>query len=408
MIDYPDELNIIFDKLHKNNIRAIIVGGYVRDTLMGIDSKDIDVELYGVTSISQLEDILREFGDVNSVGKSFGVCMLKLKSLSIDFTLPRVDSKVASGHRGFDVTIKSGMDFKTAALRRDFTMNALGYDVQKKELLDPYSGLKDLKEKILKEVDATTFKEDPLRILRAVQFCARFDLEMSSALFSLCQDMLEQDLLSELSQERIFAEYTKLLQSSKPSIGFKLLKKLNILEVKDFNATMLSLDYFTNMKTEDSKTNIVVMLTLLTHRLSNKETLKFISQFSAEKKTFTRVLSLKKNYALLSHAIENNIKDLTLYKLAQKIKISELLLVYSAINLSKEATNKLKQRAKKLNILTAPLQPLIQGRDIIKLGIKASSEFSKILDEGYEAQMRALFSSKEEAILWLKNYLQIS
>jgi len=408
MIDYPDELNIIFDKLHKNNIRAIIVGGYVRDTLMGIDSKDIDVELYGVTSISQLEDILREFGDVNSVGKSFGVCMLKLKSLSIDFTLPRVDSKVASGHRGFDVTIKSGMDFKTAALRRDFTMNALGYDVQKKELLDPYSGLKDLKEKILKEVDATTFKEDPLRILRAVQFCARFDLEMSSALFSLCQNMLEQDLLSELSQERIFAEYTKLLQSSKPSIGFKLLKELNILEVKDFNATMLSLDYFTNMKTEDSKTNIVVMLTLLTHRLSNKETLKFISQFSAEKKTFTRVLSLKKNYALLSHAIENNIKDLTLYKLAQKIKISELLLVYSAINLSKEATNKLEQRAKKLNILTAPLQPLIQGRDIIKLGIKASSKFSKILDEGYEAQMRALFSSKEEAILWLKNYLKIS
>ena len=408
MIDYPDELNIIFDKLHKNNIRAIIVGGYVRDTLMGIDSKDIDVELYGVTSISQLEDILREFGDVNSVGKSFGVCMLKLKSLSIDFTLPRVDSKVASGHRGFDVTIKSGMDFKTAALRRDFTMNALGYDIQKKELLDPYSGLKDLKEKILKEVDTTTFKEDPLRILRAVQFCARFDLEMSSALFSLCQDMLKQDLLSELSQERVFAEYTKLLQSSKPSIGFKLLKELNILEVKDFNATMLSLDYFTNMKTEDSKTNIVVMLTLLTHRLSNKETLKFISQFSAEKKTFTRVLSLKKNHALLSHAIENNIKDLTLYKLAQKIKISELLLVYSAINLSKEATNKLKQRAKKLNILTAPLQPLIQGRDIIKLGIKASSEFSKILDEGYEAQMRALFSSKEEAILWLKNYLQIS
>ncbi len=183
MINYPNELNIIFDKLNKNHIRAIIVGGYVRDSLMHITSKDIDIELYGVSSIAQLEDILDEFGDVNSVGKSFGVCILSLEHITVDFTLPRADSKISSGHRGFEVVIDSSMDFKAAAQRRDFSMNAMGYDVLKKELIDPYNGKKDLKEKILKEVDENTFVDDPLRVLRAIQFCARFDLKMSDNLF---------------------------------------------------------------------------------------------------------------------------------------------------------------------------------------------------------------------------------
>jgi tRNA nucleotidyltransferase (CCA-adding enzyme) len=409
MINYPDELNIIFDRLHQNRIRAVIVGGYIRDALMGVSSKDIDVELYGLSSILELENILQEFGDVNSVGKSFGVSILKLKTLSVDFTLPRVDSKISSGHKGFEISIDSSMDFKTAAKRRDFTMNAMGLDIQTKEFLDPYNGLKDLKKKILKEVDARTFKEDPLRILRAVQFCARFNLQMSSSLFFLCQDMLQQNLLSELSQERIFAEYSKLLQSSKPSIGFKLLKELSILEVQNFNDVMLSVDYFATIKTKNTKTDTVIMLTILTERLSEQESVKFISKFTAEKKTFTKVHLLKEVYASLSRSIKNNsLEDIALYKGAQKVKISELLLLYSAMNLSKKVSNRVEQRAKKLNILETPLKPLIQGRDIIKLGVKASNKFSKILNDSYEAQMKALFSSKEEAIFWLKNYLKIS
>jgi tRNA nucleotidyltransferase (CCA-adding enzyme) len=409
MINYPDELNIIFDRLHQNRIRAVIVGGYIRDALMGVSSKDIDVELYGLSSILELENILQEFGDVNSVGKSFGVSILKLKTLSVDFTLPRVDSKISSGHKGFEISIDSSMDFKTAAKRRDFTMNAMGLDIQTKEFLDPYNGLKDLKKKILKEVDARTFKEDPLRILRAVQFCARFNLQMSSSLFFLCQDMLQQNLLSELSQERIFAEYSKLLQSSKPSIGFKLLKELSILEVQNFNDVMLSVDYFATIKTKNTKTDTAIMLTILTERLSEQESVKFISKFTAEKKTFTKVHLLKEVYASLSRSIKNNsLEDIALYKGAQKVKISELLLLYSAMNLSKKVSNRVEQRAKKLNILETPLKPLIQGRDIIKLGVKASNKFSKILNDSYEAQMKALFSSKEEAIFWLKNYLKIS
>jgi len=92
MIDYPNKLNIIFDKLLNNSIKPIIIGGYIRDSLLKKESKDIDIELYGINSFSKLEDILKEFGDVNSVGKSFGVCKLKVDDLDLDFSFPRIDS----------------------------------------------------------------------------------------------------------------------------------------------------------------------------------------------------------------------------------------------------------------------------------------------------------------------------
>ncbi|MDQ1337773.1 MAG: hypothetical protein QG617_740, partial [Campylobacterota bacterium] len=172
MIDYPDKLNIIFEKLKSHRIRPVIVGGFIRDSLFKIESKDIDIELYGALTFKKLQKILQEFGTVNIVGKSFGVCKLKFEDYDLDFSFPRRDSKIRSGHRGFDVTIDSTLDFKTAASRRDFTINAIGYDVVEKKVLDPYNGINDLKEKILRAVDEKSFAEDPLRVLRAAQFCA--------------------------------------------------------------------------------------------------------------------------------------------------------------------------------------------------------------------------------------------
>ncbi len=219
--------------------------------------------------------------------------------------------------------------------------------------------------------------------------------------------MVNKNLLSELSQERIFVEYKKLLCSAKPSIGFKLLKELKILELKDFQETITELDYFADIKTNNSKTNVVIMLAILTYRLSQKETLRFISLFSAEKKSIDRILLIKENYKELCKINQDSFKDLTLYKLAQKVKISELLLFCSAVELSKNSNLKIEKRVKDLNIFNSPLKPLIQGRDIIELGMKASSEFSKILNSCYEAQMEGQFSSKKEAILWLKSYLAL-
>ncbi len=228
MIDYPNKLDIIFDKLNKYGAKPIIVGGFVRDNLLSIKSKDIDIEVFNLSSYKQLKRILKEFGHINLVGKSFGICKLNLDDLDLDFSLPRKDNKISSGHRGFSVEINSSLSFKQAASRRDFTINTLGYDPMKKKLLDPFNGKEDLENKILKAVDLKKFAEDPLRILRGIVFCARFEFEMDNRLKKLCSSMIQNKILDELPTQRIFEEIKKMLiKAKKPSIGFRLLKELS-------------------------------------------------------------------------------------------------------------------------------------------------------------------------------------
>jgi tRNA nucleotidyltransferase (CCA-adding enzyme) len=215
MIDYPSKLDTIFDKLKSHGIRPIIVGGYIRDYLVDIESKDIDIELYGISSFTKLQNILKEFGSVNVVGKSFGVCKLYFEEYDLDFSFPRSDNKVKSGHRGFEITIDTTLDFKTATSRRDFTMNSVGYDVVERKILDPFGGLDDFKNKTLKALNLESFGEDPLRFLRAVQFATRFELKIENDLFSICKDMVTNGLLEELPKERIFEEIKKLLLYAK-------------------------------------------------------------------------------------------------------------------------------------------------------------------------------------------------
>ena len=179
MISYPKKLQAIFNKLILHSIKPIIVGGFIRDALLNTQSKDIDIELYNLNSFEELEKILTPFGTINSVGKSFGVYKLSFEDLEIDFSLPRTEQKISLGHKGFSVTTSSNIDFKTASKRRDFTINSMGYDVLEKKLLDPFFGMRDLKNKILECVDNKTFVEDPLRVLRAVQFSARFNFTLS-------------------------------------------------------------------------------------------------------------------------------------------------------------------------------------------------------------------------------------
>nr|MDA3908167.1 CCA tRNA nucleotidyltransferase [Sulfurimonas sp.] len=110
MIEYPNFLNKIFDKLEKNGARTIIIGGFIRDYLLKSESDDIDIEVYNISSFEKLENILKEFGTVNRVGKSFGVCKVNIENFVLDFTLPRIDSKIASGHSGFDIKIEKNLD----------------------------------------------------------------------------------------------------------------------------------------------------------------------------------------------------------------------------------------------------------------------------------------------------------
>jgi len=401
-LDYPNKLNIIFDKLDKYDIKIILIGGYVRDFLLNIRSKDIDIELFNIKSFTLLEEILKEFGDVNSVGKSFGVCKLKYCGVEVDFSLPRTDSKHTKGHKGFEVSVDSTLDFKTAASRRDFTINAMGYDVKKEAFLDPFNGFNDLKNSLIKAVDLNKFGEDPLRVLRAVQFASRFNFTLDKALFTECKKMIKEEVLKELPKERIFTELQKLLlKSSQPSLGLKLAKELGVMNYFGEYETLTQLDYFAMNKTANDKTDILIFLTLLYEEKSFNQ----LHNITNEVKLIQNIalfLELKNSFSV------DSFSDYTLYLLATKVNIEIFFFYLNALYLGKKEQNilKMRTRAEELDIVTEKLTPFIQGRDLIGLGLKASKEFKNILDETYEMQMQGVFHTKEEAIKYLKNYLR--
>jgi len=411
MIDYPNKLNIIFDKLDKYSIKPIIVGGYIRDKLLNLDSKDIDIELYGIDSLQELETILEEFGEVNSVGKSFGVCKLQFEELDIDFSLPRTDNKVSEGHRGFKITTDSSLDFKTASSRRDFRVNSMGYDVKEKKLLDPFSGRVDIQNHILQAVDILKFDEDPLRVLRAVQFTSRFNFVLSRELFLKCKDMIHNGVLDELPKERIFVEIQKLLlKSPKPSLGLSLLKELGCftyfqelasLSETEFNRLLERVDYLAKQKIENQNRKLALFLTLISSDMSEEKSLAFLGSLTDKKELLSEVLSMHKYKETLRL---KSFEDYDLYRLAMFVNIESFSYFYEALYLGKgvQNINRLRDRAKELNIFNNKAEALLQGRDLIALGLKPSAEFSKLLNEAYEAQIRTKFSNYKEATIWLK------
>ena len=202
--------------------RAFVVGGWVRDCLLGIDSKDVDLEAYGLESAA-LQRVLERFGRVDAVGEAFTV----YKVAGIDVSLPRRESKTGRGHRAFEVHGDPHMSPQEAARRRDFTINAIMLDPLMGELLDPFGGQADLQARVLRMVDAATFPDDSLRVLRALQFAARFDLEMDPATKAACRAIALDDLPS----ERVLGEVEKLLlQARRPSIGFALGLELGAIQ----------------------------------------------------------------------------------------------------------------------------------------------------------------------------------
>ena len=203
--------------------RALIVGGWVRDRLMGRSiegSKDIDIEVYGMPA-DRLRQLLEHFGNVETVGASFQVYKLG----DIDVSLPRRESKSGRGHKAFDITGDPSMTVEEAGRRRDFTINAIAWDPLTDEYLDPFKGRLDIERRLLRAVDATTFPEDGLRVLRAVQFAARLDFAVDEPTRRLCRTIP----LDDLPAERIWGEFEKLLLARRPSIGFVLAMDLEVV-----------------------------------------------------------------------------------------------------------------------------------------------------------------------------------
>lgn len=204
--------------------RTFYVGGYVRDEILGKKSKDIDIEVHGITP-DELKEVLIDLGRLRTQGASFGV--YNLDGYDIDIAQPRKESATGRGHKDFEVNVDPFIGCEEAAKRRDFTMNAMMKDVLTGEIVDPFGGVQDCENGVIRHVNDDTFKEDSLRVLRAAQFASRFGFEIAPETKEImsCMD------LSALSQERVYGELQKaLMKSDKPSVFFETLRETNQLD----------------------------------------------------------------------------------------------------------------------------------------------------------------------------------
>lgn len=452
----PIILKTISKELKKQNAKAIIVGGSVRDHFLELPLKDYDVEVYGLETLEELETILAQYGSVNLVGKSFGVLKFSYEGEEYDFSFPRTEEKVGVGHRGFEVEVNGTLAYAEASRRRDFTLNALGYNIELEEFLDPFDGRKDMELKILRHIDEVTFVEDPLRVYRAVQFCARFGYTLADETFALCQKMVREGMLEELAQERVYVEWQKLLlKSPKPSIGFELMRALGISEryFPELHAlidvpqspqwhpegdvwihTMMTVDEMAKLLLDDEKKNLKFMFAILCHDLGKathttieedgriraigheeagvEPTKSLLYRLTNEHEFIDAILPLVEHHLKPSQFYQGKAKKSAFRRLATKVNIEELVVVAKADFLGRTTPESLAgiyhagewvlERAKDLKVAQKPLEPLVQGRDLIALGLEPSPKFKAILELVYEKQLEGNLESKPSAIDFIK------
>jgi len=409
MIKIPGVIKQVLDEINKYGV-SVIVGGFIRDAILGIKSNDIDIEVFNIKNPNILQKIVQKFGSTNLVGKNFGVFKINIKGYMLDIALARVEKKISSGHKGFEVSFIDNFDYKRAAKRRDFTINSIGYNTKTNTILDPYNGISDLKNKTLNYVNEHSFIEDPLRVFRAIVFCARFDLTCTDSLLQKCRFLADKHYIDELAKERIFAEFQKLLLLSKnPSIGFKLFTPMHLniyfpelLHVKN---NFLYLDNMVKLKTGDKKTDIILMLCVIIFDFpSLYETNTFLDKITDDKYIKKEIQNLFLHKTSLKDISLSKITNYDIYKLSTTVNIKYLLLINKARGVEYKS---IKKTALKLNVLTKKPEPIINGKDLINLGLKPSKEFSIILNKIYDAQLKEMFFSKSGAVKWLKNYLSL-
>lgn len=409
--------------------RTFYVGGYVRDKLLNIENKDVDIEIHGISE-EQLLDILKQVGKPISFGKSFGV--YSLKGYDIDIALPRSEKAIGKGHKDFKIDVDPFIGYKQAARRRDITINALMQDVLTDEILDYYNGLDDLKNKIIRQVDKDTFIEDPLRVLRVAQFASRFKFEVAPETIELCKTID----LSYLSRERVEEELRKcLLKGEKPSIFFDTLNKMNQLdywfkEIKEligvkqdeiyhpegdvYIHTMQVIDKA--VKYRDKCKAYEFMLLCLTHDFGKiicseningrihaygHETkgLPIVEEFIKRITNRKEVISYLKNMVPLHMmpnkcASDNSRIKKTNRMFYEAIAPSDLIYFSYCDRGNEDKKEYLNDRFNEYKIMIS--KPCVTGDDLIKNGIKQDKNFHELMQ--YATKLRLAEVGKEEAL----------
>lgn len=411
--------------------RALLVGGLVRDRLLGLplSGSDYDIEVYGLAA-ELLRALLAEHGSVNLVGEAYTVFKVRLRekgrSLVVDVTLPRHESKVGRGHRGFIVTGDPGMSFVDASRRRDFTINAIMYDPLTDELIDPHGGRADLQRRILRAVDPRTFVEDSLRVLRAVQFAARLEFTIDESTIALCREID----LHDLPAERIWGEVEKwLLQSVRPSIGLYAAFELGVInqlwpemEYIDPNPLAMALDAArASIDDLDYPRRVAVMLATLCRNLAplpdpaaqaaqlflDRLRLNHLDHYDVRRQVVTLVrhrdIPLKWNK-------ENQGADQTAVvsngdyrRLAIEVEPALLARVEMAAVRDRDAdavaaVERFLARVRALDIETSPPPPLLLGRHVLALGIPPGPEVGRITRAVYQLQLDDEVLTLDQAI----------
>ncbi|WP_313958822.1 CCA tRNA nucleotidyltransferase [Aliarcobacter butzleri] len=377
-INLPKILIRILNTLQELGSKPILVGGCVRDSFLNKKIKDYDVEIFNFDSLEILEKSLKKFGNVNLVGKSFGVLTLKIDEYDFDFSLPRIEKKVGNSHTDFEVSTNANLSFKEAAIRRDFTINAIGYDYFKNEILDPFGGMNDLKNKIIKHIDDKTFVEDSLRVYRSVQFASRFEFKIDENTKILCKKIVSSGELKFLPKERVFEELKKLfLKSKKPSLGLNLLKEFNIMNIEQNLEEIDNLAFILKDKNYDDFRKLYLFYSCLCKGMNEDETFSFIKNLTDDKKFIKNILILNETN------LTNDIKMLK--RLSLKLKLEDLIVLNQAFK--NQISLEVFEILKNLDILNTPIKPLVLGKDLIKLGFVPSEKFKEILDFAFDLQI---------------------
>ena len=453
MAAVPENVLFLARAIHEAGGRALLVGGCVRDALMGAQPKDCDLEVYNLDA-ARVREILDQFGPVNVVGEAFTVYKL---GNHLDVSIPRRERKSGRGHKGFVIEGDPFMSVAEATLRRDFTINAILQDPLTGELIDPFNGRRDIERRVLRAVSKDTFAEDSLRVLRAAQFAARFEFQIDPDTIELCRTID----LSDLPAERIWGEMEKLLlRASRPSIGLEWLRRLNVIEKlfpeiqaligvpQDpewhpegdvFVHTQLAVDRAREL-IEDLPypRQVTVMLAALAHDFGKPATTEFLegrwrSRGHEEAgvpptESFLSRLNVHtiEGYHVRAQVIalvREHLKPGEFYKkrdevgegafrrLARRCEPDLLYRVAKADSLGRnaewvpreqwygsEAQEWFIERSRELEVERRPPDPLLLGRHLLELGVEPGPRMGEITRAVYEMQLDGRVRNLEEAI----------